>query len=253
VSTNIEKCFEILGLEPGASLQTVKETYRKIVKAWHPDRFHNNPKENEKAHSILKEVNPAYKTLRLFFDGHLRLEHAETDFTRPVSAAQQFDFGIKYAYGDGVLQNNDEAIKWIRKAAEQGYAKAQNCLGTFYYWGDRVAQDVNECIKWFRKAAKQNYEPSQIWLENIYADGWGAPEDFSEKIRWYREAAAEGFVTAQRRLGNFYSNGEGENIPKDYWEAIKWFIMAAENGDMESQVVLTRSGGHLGGAGRMVF
>lgn len=40
----------------------------------------------------------------------------------------QFNLGELYFYGWGVDQNNAEAIKWYRKAAEQGYELAIEAL-----------------------------------------------------------------------------------------------------------------------------
>lgn len=40
------------------------------------------------------------------------------------NAEAQYSLGVCYRCGDGVEKNLEEAIKWYRKAAEQGYAKA---------------------------------------------------------------------------------------------------------------------------------
>lgn len=40
--------------------------------------------------------------------------------------------GDIYANGRGVPQNNTEAVTWLRRAAEQGHAVAQNNLGDMY-------------------------------------------------------------------------------------------------------------------------
>ena len=40
----------------------------------------------------------------------------------------QYNLGLMYDLGQGTPQNDKEALKWYRKAAEQGYAKAQNNL-----------------------------------------------------------------------------------------------------------------------------
>ena len=40
-------------------------------------------------------------------------------------ATAQYNLGIMYANGEGVPQDDAEAVKWSRLAAEQGYASAQ--------------------------------------------------------------------------------------------------------------------------------
>ena len=60
-----------------------------------------------------------------------------------------------YHNGQGVEQNSEEAFKWHKKAAEQGYAAAQYPVGLMYSKGDGVEQDKEEAIKWLQKAADQ--------------------------------------------------------------------------------------------------
>lgn len=43
-------------------------------------------------------------------------------------AEAQFNLGLCYANGDGMLQDKAEAVKWYRKAAEQGYKPAKEKL-----------------------------------------------------------------------------------------------------------------------------
>ena len=44
-------------------------------------------------------------------------------------AAAQHKLGVMYDNGEGVLVNDAEAVKWYRKAAEQGDSDAQTILG----------------------------------------------------------------------------------------------------------------------------
>jgi uncharacterized protein len=53
----------------------------------------------------------------------------------------------------GVPQNYTEAVKWYRKAAEQGNADAQSNLGLMYYNGYGVPQDYVQAHTWFNLAA----------------------------------------------------------------------------------------------------
>ena len=52
-------------------------------------------------------------------------------------------------------RNYAEAVKWYRKAAEQGNANAQKNLGVCYEKGLGVSKDQAEADKWFHKAAEQ--------------------------------------------------------------------------------------------------
>ena len=60
---------------------------------------------------------------------------AATDFDETKAAAEQGDavaqnnLGYMYDNGYGVPENDAEAIKWYRKAADQGHANAQYNLG----------------------------------------------------------------------------------------------------------------------------
>ena len=60
-----------------------------------------------------------------------------------------------YATGEGVPENDSEAVKWYRKAADQGYASAQNNLGNMYYKGDGVPENNIRAYVWWSMAKTQ--------------------------------------------------------------------------------------------------
>ena len=47
-------------------------------------------------------------------------------------AAAQFNLGFAYSFGEGVPQDDVQAVSWFRQAAEQGHAIAQYNLGVMY-------------------------------------------------------------------------------------------------------------------------
>ncbi len=63
---DINQYYKILELEPGASLEEVKEAYRDLAFVWHPDRFVHNSRLQARATVRLKEINQAYRKLRYF-------------------------------------------------------------------------------------------------------------------------------------------------------------------------------------------
>src|SRR5262249_49188828 len=52
-----------------------------------------------------------------------------------------------------VAQDYQEALKWYRKAAEQGLPQAQCNMGLMYYFGQGVAQDYVRAHMWYTVAA----------------------------------------------------------------------------------------------------
>jgi len=66
MTSEINRCYRALELEPGASLEQVKQAWRELVKVWHPDRFPNDPKLQRKAQERLKEINGAYELLEQY-------------------------------------------------------------------------------------------------------------------------------------------------------------------------------------------
>jgi TPR repeat protein len=64
-----------------------------------------------------------------------------------------------------------EAMKWFRKAADQGNPRAQHNLGFMYAYanGESVLNDLAEAVKWYRKAADQGYRDAQFNLATMYA------------------------------------------------------------------------------------
>jgi hypothetical protein len=105
-----------------------------------------------------------------------------------------------YANGQGVTKDDAEAVKWYRKAAEQGHAEAQANLGIMYQHGRGIPKDDAEAVKWYRKAAEQGQALGQNNLGWMYANGQGVTKDDAEAVKWYRKAAEQGHVTAQNNL-----------------------------------------------------
>jgi len=57
------EAYRTLDIEPGASLEEVKKSYRELVRVWHPDRFTHDPRLQKKAQEKLKQINLAYEII----------------------------------------------------------------------------------------------------------------------------------------------------------------------------------------------
>ena len=101
---------------------------------------------------------------------------------------QDFEKGYQaYERGDYAT-----AVKWYRKAAEQGNVNAQGILGIMYAAGQGVPQDYAEAVKWYRKAAEQGDAIALFNLGAMYFSGRGVPQDFVQAHMWLNLAAAIG-------------------------------------------------------------
>ncbi|MBJ38952.1 MAG: hypothetical protein CMD83_10890 [Gammaproteobacteria bacterium] len=94
--------------------------------------------------------------------------------------------------------------KKLRLAADQGSADAQTVLGHAYADGEGVPQDDEEAVKWYRLAADQGHAEAQYQLGIAYRDGMIVPQDDEEAVKWWRLAADSGNARAQRLLGMAY-------------------------------------------------
>ena len=100
----------------------------------------------------------------------------------------QYNLGVMYNNGWGVLQDYKTAVKLYRLAAEQGSAFAQSSLGVMYYNGRGVSQDNTIAHMWFnieatdgdklagnkrdviaKKMTPAAIKKPKLWRENVRA------------------------------------------------------------------------------------
>lgn len=151
--------------------------------------------------------------------------------------AAQVNLGAMYAEGLGVVCNYREALQWYHKAAEQNDASAQFNLGVLYEQGGAELQNLEAALRWYVKAADSGYAPAQVNLGALYAEGLGVPQDTGEALRWYHAAASQGYALAQFNLGMIYAEGMDE-IPQDLAMAYVWLSRSAVLGDAEARSAL---------------
>src|SRR5438270_4719931 len=83
----------------------------------------------------------------------------------------QVRLGVAYASGDGVTADEDEAVKWFRKAADKGKAAGEYSLGEMYLTGRGVDTNLAEGVKWIRRAAEHGAARGQSNLAVLYLQG----------------------------------------------------------------------------------
>jgi clan AA aspartic protease (TIGR02281 family) len=76
------------------------------------------------------------------------------------------------------------AMRLLRPLAERGNAPAQQYLGLMYEFGEGVPQNDAEAMKWTLMAAKQGNSSAQSHMSSFYRFGWGVPQNYILAYMW---------------------------------------------------------------------
>jgi WD40 repeat protein len=118
----------------------------------------------------------------------------------------------------------EEAVLFIRTAAEKGYPAAHNDLGFRYENGSGVAKDNAEALRRYRQAAEGGYAPAFFHEGRLYWEGAGTEADRAEAVRWFKRGANQGDPFSHRRLAELYETGD--NLPQNLEEAVLHYALA---------------------------
>ncbi|HEX3744178.1 MAG TPA: tetratricopeptide repeat protein [Bryobacteraceae bacterium] len=164
-------------------------------------------------------------------------DKAYQEFKTGADAGQaeaEFDLGVMYAQGLGVLRDLNTAATWYRKSADQGNAEAQFALGQMYAHGWGIPRDTADAIRWFEMANSVDSDgPPTDWMS---VEGFGIEKDPAQAAYWYKLAANSGHPEAQYFLAMLYAGGHG--VKKDEEQAERWISSSASQGYAPAMVEL---------------
>jgi TPR repeat protein len=69
-----------------------------------------------------------------------------------------------------------------------------------YFHGIGTETDLSAALKWLRKASEQGYSPAQNQLAYAYEHGRGVPQDYAVAEKWYAAAAERGLPEAEHNI-----------------------------------------------------
>ena len=182
-------------------------------------------------------------------------------------AEAQYQTSKLYQEGRGVTQNDEKALAWLTKSAQQGYELAQQALATvedpqttaqtqkrnikklkteakkgeadaqyelgIHYYNSK---DYTQAFEWLEKSALQGKEDAQYSLGVLYYEGTGVTKDLLQAFSWIQKSAMQGDADAQYALAKFYFEGEG--VTQDETKALEWLQKSAAKGSVAAKQVL---------------
>jgi len=137
---------------------------------------------------------------------------------------------LALAYHSGALLKNDEveALRLLRLAAEKGYMPAEESLGIYYAAGIGMEKpDPQAALKWYTAASQKGSVDATTNIGSMYASGDGVPKDMTTAIQWFHQAAEAGGAAAAYDLAMIYALGDG--VPRDQQLAALWLTKAADH------------------------
>jgi len=193
-----------------------------------------------------------------------------------VNAPQLYEKGMSSLMGVSISRNALNAVDYLRRSAELGYAPAQVVLGYFYDTGSLVPQDSGQAADLYKKAARQDDRLADWLLGRLYYTGNGIPRDlnaaeswlqraasqgdpfgqyllgqvrlerndYSKAAGWFRKAALQGLPQAQAQLGELFKQGQG--VTEDRFEACVWLLVSFDTGNQTVAPDLAALEGELG-------
>jgi TPR repeat protein len=104
-------------------------------------------------------------------------------------AGAQYNVGLAYWRGDSIISVN-----------KQGDANAQNLLGMMLAMGDGIKRDDQQAFRWLDKAARQGNSQSQLLVGSFYAGDKVVKWDLVQAYAWFRLALDLGNEDARSEL-----------------------------------------------------
>ena len=122
------------------------------------------------------------------------------------------------------IPSTAQSFEEVKTAAIEGSAKDQYQLAEILATeaGQKLNPDFTEALEWLTKASEQGYAEAQynlglIYFEDYLAKPLGLKLDVIKGLTLISEAANQGFPKAQSKLGSLYYYGS--EVPQDYHKA----------------------------------
>lgn len=141
--------------------------------------------------------------------------------------AAQLSLADRLRSGTPPLQKDlAQARHWYNCAVEQhASVTAMCCLAEMAYFGEGGPEDDGEAARLYRLAAERGSPVAQFSLACMLQEGEGVGQDDAEAVRWLRASAAGGHAAARYALAGALQQGRG--VARDPQEAAIWYAAAA--------------------------
>ncbi|MCE3027511.1 tetratricopeptide repeat protein [Salinicola sp. DM10] len=139
-----------------------------------------------------------------------------------------------YYKGFGVDKDRGVALSYLKEAAEKGYALAQRTLAEAYQGKDYeglVKKNQEKAMYWYEKAADQGDKKSAMEMAALYYYGKGVQKNYEKTFDWLLRCSQLKYgdeTMCFRSLARFYEEGIGTDV--DLVQAYKYYDLRGSAG-----------------------
>ena len=139
----------------------------------------------------------------------------------------------QFLYGQGVAQNEIQALYHLRIVAQANIASAQTALAKLLLEGKHITTQADEAIQWLNQAARHHDNDARALLAHQYMIGIHIERDYKQAAFYALQAARHNHPEALCLLGDIYQYGLG--ISASTQKARRYYERAAKHGDMTAR------------------
>ena len=115
--------------------------------------------------------------------------------TSPVYA-NDFEEGLNAIHA----LDYEKALEKLMPLAESGHPAAQYNIGVMHEWGNGMPQDNSQALKWYKRSAEHFHKDAQNNLGALYSKGEGTKQDFVEALKWIIISAQNGSEAGEKNI-----------------------------------------------------
>lgn len=268
---NLERCYTLLGIQPGASLEQIKQAYTDAEKLLHAERHADDPLVRRKAQDRLRAINEAYRAI---IDSYEEVRASPRNYgnnglqarrVRPMPDEGVFAAGSKHeglpapdiqmsAIGTGGLEGAESSGEKGGPATSSSDAATEDSPVPVPLFNKRIwllfavlaAVFVILLVRWIKPDQMSPASPAPANKAQPAGETPTVERDIKSNqpitpsmrremfdFAKVRQDAEHGNPKAQALLGYFYTEGTG--VGKDLTEAARWFSRAADQGNAAAQ------------------
>lgn len=172
--------YQVLGVDPNASDDEIKRTYRELARKYHPDNYQNNPLA-DLAEEKMKEINAAYETITKERASGQRNTYTNPNTGSYQSSSSQQSSGTVYQQARQAINLGDlgRAEQLLRSAPAQN-GEWHFLMGSIAYrkgWLDEAMQHYQMACRLeptngeYRQALAMMQQGGQVYRPYGYGGG----------------------------------------------------------------------------------